>query len=155
AAFAAGSGIYRPIAGFLMLLAIVWVLVWVIGQYRSSAKSAAQLGILLASVSLTIGAVLGVLLGLFIARGSIPGLSDDTAASFAGAQPPAMLIGYLVLGGAAITHWLLRGRESRTAKLVMWALFAGGVAANLAFIIDVEELIQVATTLEVVAIVTL
>src|SRR5690606_26642886 len=99
--------------------------------------------------------VFGVLLGLFIARGSIPGLSDETASSFAGAHPPAMLIGYLVLGGAAITHWLLGGRETKTAKAVMWALFSGGVAANLAFILDIDELIQVATLLEVVSIVVL
>jgi hypothetical protein len=36
----------------------------------------------------------------------------------------------------------------------MWALFLGGVAANLAFIIDIDVLIQVATMLEVAAIIT-
>jgi hypothetical protein len=36
----------------------------------------------------------------------------------------------------------------------MWALFTGGIAANLAFILDIEPLIQVATLLEVLAIVT-
>jgi hypothetical protein len=154
-AFATGTGIFRPIAGALMLASIVWMLVWVAGRYRSSIKSSAQLGILLAMVSLTIGAVLGVLLGLFIANGSIPGLSAETASSLAGAHPPAMLIGYLVAAGAAIVHWLLDGPQTRPGRLVMWALFIGGVAANLAFILEVDPLIQVATLLEVAAIITL
>ena len=153
-AFATGTGIFRPIAGTLMLAAIVWVLVWASGRYRSSTKTTAHLGVLLAVISLTIGAVLGVLLGLFIANGSIPGLSSETASSLAGAHPPAMLIGYLVLAGAAIVHWLLDGSQSRAGRLVMWALFAGGIAANLSFILDIEPLVQVATVLEVGAIVT-
>jgi hypothetical protein len=130
------------------------VLVWVSGRYRSSPKTTGHLGLLLAVISLTIGAVLGVLLGLFIANGSIPGLSDETASSLAGAHPTAMLIGYLVLAGAAIVHWLLDGPQSLAGRLVMWALFAGGIAANLSFILDIEPLVQVATVLEVAAIVT-
>lgn len=153
-AFATGTGIFRPIAGTLMLAAIVWLLVWVSGRYRASDRSTGQLGLLLATVSLTIGAILGVLLGLFIANGSIPGLSDETALSLAGAHPPAMLIGYLVLAGAAIVHWLLDGPPTLAGRIVMWALFAGGIAANLAFILDIEPLIQAATGLEVIAIVT-
>lgn len=153
-AFATTTGVFRPIAGTLELVAIVWMLAWVSRRYGSSGKSTGQLGILLAMVSLTIGAILGVLLGLFIARGAIPGLSDDVARSLAGAHPPAMLIGYLVLAGAAIVHWLLDGPETKAGRFVMWALFTGGVAANLAFILDVDALIQVATLLEVVSIVT-
>ena len=153
-AFATTTSVVRPIAGTLMLVAIVWVLVWVWGRFNGSARSTAQLGVLLATISLTIGAVLGVLLGLYIARGSIPGLSNETAGSLAGAHPPAMLIGYLVLAGVAIVHWLLDGRQTGVSKAVVWALFLGGIAANLAFILDIEELIQVATGLEVVAIIT-
>ncbi len=153
-AFAATTGIFRPITGTLMLAAIVWFLVWVSGRYKNTERTASQLGLMLATVSLTIGAILGVLLGLFIANGSIPGLSDETASSLAGAHPPAMLIGYLVLAGAAIVHWLLDGSQTRAGRLVMWALFVGGIAANLAFILDIDALIQVATLLEVVAIIT-
>lgn len=153
-AFATTTGVLRPIAGTLELVAIVWMLAWVWRQYGPSAKSTGQLGILLAMVSLTIGAILGVLLGLFIANGSIPGLSDDVARSLAGAHPPAMLIGYLVLAGAAIVHWLLAGPQTKPGRLVMWALFVGGIAANLAFILDIDALIQVATLLEVLAIIT-
>lgn len=153
-AFATGTGIFRPIAGTLELIAIVWMLVWVSRRYGSSNKTTGHVGVLLAMVSLTIGAILGVILGLFIARGSVPGLSDDVASSLAGAHPPAMLIGYLVLAGAAIVHWLLEGPETKIGRSVMWLLFIGGIAANLAFILDVDPLVQVATLLEVVAIVT-
>lgn len=153
-AFATGTGIFRPIAGTLELIAIVWMLIWVSRRYTSSARTSSELGVLLAMVSLTVGGVLGVLLGLFIANGEIPGLSDDVASSLAGAHPPAMLIGYLVLAGAAIVHWLLDGPESKPGRSVMWALFVGGVAANLAFILDVDALVQVATLLEVAAIIT-
>ena len=152
--FASTTGIMRPIAGTLMLVAIVWVLVWTWNRFASSDKSTSQLGILLALVSLTIGAILGVLLGLLIANGSLPGLSAETAGNLAGAHPPAMLIGYLILAGAAVSHWLLGGSEARSGRLVMWALFVAGIVANLAFILDIEPLIQVATVLEVVAIIT-
>jgi len=153
AAVATTTSIVRPIMGTLMLVAIVWVLAWAWGRYRTSDRSTAQLGILLALISLTIGAVLGVLLGLFIARGSIPGLDAETARALAGAHPPSMLIGYLILAGAAIAHWLLGGSQARTGRMVMWALFVAGIVVNLAFILDIEELIQLATLLEVVAII--
>lgn len=152
--FATTTGVLRPIAGTLELIAIVWMLTWVAGRYSTSPKETGHIGMLLAMVSLTVGAILGVLLGLFIANGSVPGISNELASSLAGAHPPAMLIGYLVLAGAAIVHWLLGGPQSRPGRLVMWALFIGGVAANLAFILDVDPLIQVATALEVIAIIT-
>ena len=47
-AFATGTGIFRPIAGTFMLVAIVWVLVWVARRYGASARTTAQLGVLLA-----------------------------------------------------------------------------------------------------------
>lgn len=152
--FATTTGILRPIAGTLMLAAIVWALAWVGGQYGRSAKTTPQLGMLLAMVSLTIGAVLGVLLGLFVARGSIPGLDPETAATLAGAHPPAMLIGYLILAGVALTDWILQGPEKRSGRIVVWALFLAGIVVNVAFILAIDLLIQVATFLEVAAIIT-
>lgn len=153
AAFLAGTGIYRPIAGTLMLIAIVWALSWVVARYRTSRRTTYQLGIYLAMISLTIGAILGVLLGLFIARGSIPGLSTEMAGNLAGAHPPAMLIGYLILAGVAITDWLLNGPEGRLGVIVPWALFLGGIVANIAFIFNIEPLIQVFSLLQVIAII--
>jgi hypothetical protein len=152
-AFATGTGIFRPIAGTLMLIAIVWVLVWAWGRFNASAKTTPQLGLLLALVSLTIGAVLGVLLGLFIANGSLPGMSTETAQALAGAHPPAMLIGYLILAGAAVADWLLGGKAGILGRVVVWLLFAAGIIANIAFIFDIEALIQVFSLLQVVAII--
>lgn len=156
--FATTTGILRPIAGTLMLIAIVLALVWVAGRYRASEKTVPGLAMYLAMVSLAIGAVLGVLLGLFIANGSLPGLDNDTAGSLAGAHPPAMLVGYLMLAGAAVAEFFLNDRAVRTSESklgvsVAWILFLAGLLFNVAFIADVEPLIQVATLLELAGIV--
>ena len=153
AAFASTTGILRPVAGTLLLIAIIWALIWVAGRYRSSDKSTAQLALYLAVVSLTIGAILGVLLGIFIANGSLPGLSTDRAGALAGAHPAAMLIGYLILAGVAISHWVLKGGQGIVGRLVAWALFLAGLLANVAFIFEIEPLIQVFSALQVIAIV--
>lgn len=157
-AFASTTGIFRPIAGTLMLAAIVWALIWVIGRRASTPPTIPSVGMLLALISLTIGAVLGVLLGLFIANGSLPGLDADTAGSLAGAHPPAMLIGYLVLAGVAISEWLLDkspkpASESKSGLTVVYGLFLSGLLFNVAFIADIEALIQVASMLEVIGVV--
>jgi hypothetical protein len=82
-AFASTTGILRPVAGTLLLITIIWALVWVSGRYRSSDKSTAQLALYLAIISLTVGAILGVLLGVFVANGSLPGLSTERAGALA------------------------------------------------------------------------
>ncbi len=151
-AFATGTGFFRPIAGTLMLIAVIWALSWTAGRYRKTATTTSRLALLLAMISLTIGAVLGVLLGLFIANGSVPGLTQEQAGALAGAHPPAMLIGYLVLAGVAVSHWVLNGRDTRLGYVVAWGLFVSGVIANIAFIFEIEALIQVFSLLEVVAI---
>lgn len=152
-AFLTTTGIFRPIAGTLMLAAIIWVLVWVSGRYSLVPRTNSRLAMLLAVVSLTIGAILGVLLGLLIAQGSIPGLTRETAGALAGAHPAAMLIGYLILAGVAITDWVLDGPEGRSGRIIAWGLFVAGIIVNIAFIIEQEALIQAATLLEVVAVV--
>lgn len=153
AAFASTTGILRPVAGTLLLIAIIWALIWVAGRYRSSDKSTAQLALYLAVVSLTIGAILGVLLGIFVANGSLPGLSTERATALAGAHPAAMLIGYLILAGVAISHWVLKGGQGMVGRLVAWALFLAGLIANVAFIFEIEPLIQVFSALQVIAII--
>jgi hypothetical protein len=152
-AFATTTGIFRPIAGTLLLIAIIWALIWTAGRYGSSEKSTAQLALYLAVISLTIGAILGVLLGLFIANGSLPGLSEETAATLGAAHPAAMLIGYLILAGVAISHWVLQGGQGMVGRLVAWALFLAGLIANVSFIFEIDALIQVFSILQVVAII--
>lgn len=153
AAFASTTGILRPIAGTLLLITIIWALIWVAGRYGSSDKSTAQLALYLAVISLTIGAILGVLLGVFVANGSLPGLSNERAAALAGAHPAAMLIGYLILAGVAISHWVLKGGQGMIGRLVAWALFLAGLIANVAFIFEIDALIQVFSGLQVIAII--
>jgi hypothetical protein len=48
---------------------------------------------------------------------------------------------------------LLKGPEGWSGRIVAWSLFVAGIVVNLSFILEVEALIQVATLLEVVAIV--
>ena len=65
-----------------------------------------------------------------------------------------MLIGYLILAGVAITDWLLQGAEKRSGRIVVWALFLAGIVVNISFIFSIDALVQVATVLEVAAIIT-
>ncbi len=109
-AFLAGDSIFddriqRPIFGTVLFIVVIWLLVWFINAYRAyESASAARLGLLLGWISLLIGAVFGVILGLYTSNGEVPGLDDETAARFADAHPPAMVIGYLLVAG-------LRGRR--------------------------------------------
>ena len=66
-----------------------------------------------------------------------------------------LFIGYLILAGAAVNHWLLGGSQSRPGRLVMIALFTAGLVTNISFIFEIDALVQVATLLEVAAIVTM
>ena len=157
-AFATTTGIFRPIAGTLMLVAIVWAFIWVARRWSSTPRTVPVLALFLAMVSLVIGAILGVLLGLFIARGEIPGLDTETAANIGGAHPAAMLTGYLLLAGIAIAEWRLKrppvmAADSKAGAGTAWALFIAGVLFNLAFILDIEQLIQIASMLQVIGVV--
>jgi hypothetical protein len=157
-AFATTTGIFRPVAGTLMLVAIVWAFVWVAKRWSTTTRTVPVLALFLALISLVVGAVLGVLLGLFIARGSVPGLDAETAARVGGAHPPAMLAGYLLLAGVAIADWRLNRRpaltsESKVGVGTAWALFIAGMLFNLAFILDIEALIQLASMLQLIAVI--
>ncbi|MBW3619585.1 MAG: hypothetical protein KY461_05020 [Actinobacteria bacterium] len=157
-AFATTQGVLRPVAGTLELLAIVYVLVWTTRRRRQARRSVAALALYLALVSLVIGAVLGVLLGLYIANGSLPGLSDDMAGNLAGAHPPAMLAGYLLLAGFGIAEWRLAEEpalvaDSKAGAGAAWALFAAGLLFNVGIIFEVEPLLQFASMLQVIAVV--
>ncbi|MCA1735620.1 MAG: hypothetical protein LC739_05750 [Actinobacteria bacterium] len=48
--FAIGTGIYRPIAGTLLLIVLIWVLVWTIRRYRASPRPTGHLAIYLATI---------------------------------------------------------------------------------------------------------
>ena len=157
-AFATTTGLFRPIAGTLMLVAILWAFTWVARRWSSTPRTVPVLGLFLAMVSLVIGAILGVVLGLFIARGEVPGLDTETAANIGGAHPAAMLTGYLLLAGMAVAEWRLKSpsamaSDTKVGAGTAWALFLAGILFNLAFILDIEALIQVASMLQVIGVV--
>ncbi len=157
-AFATTTGLFRPIAGTLMLAVIVWSFVWVTGRWKSTPRTVPVLALFLSLISLLMGAVLGVVLGLFIAQGEVPGLDTETASNLGGAHPAAMLTGYLLLAGIAIAEWRLSDRpamasDTKVGTGTAWALFVAGILFNLAFILDIEAFIQVASMLQVIAVV--
>lgn len=134
--------IQRPVAGTLLFIVVAWFFVWLLKAKKAyTTPSPARLGFVLAWISLIIGAILGIALGLFISSGSVPGLSDDVAARFAEAHPPAMVIGYLLLAAFAIVEWLLHddNESRRPATIIMWLLFVAGTVINIAFITGKDE----------------
>ena len=145
-AFLAGDSIFddriqRPIFGTILFAVVIWILVWLVNAYRAfPTSSAARLGLLLAWISLLIGAVFGVILGLYTSNGNVPGLDDETAARFADAHPPAMVIGYLLVAGFAVVEWLLHDdAEGRAGYIQMWLLFVAGIIINIAFVTGTDE----------------
>jgi hypothetical protein len=152
-----GDRIQRPVFGTLLFIVVVWFGVWLFQQNRAKDESSVvRLGVLLAWASLMIGAVLGVILGIFSARGEVPGLSDDTASRLAESHPPSMVIGFLILAGAAITEWLIRNprpmRDDKWGVAQMWMIFVSGVVIIFALAMDNEDLLGPANLLEIVAV---
>jgi hypothetical protein len=162
-AFLAGDSIFddriqRPIFGTVLFVVVIWLLVWFVNAYRAyGIAGAARLGLLLAWISLLIGALFGVILGLYTSNGEVPGLDDETAARFADAHPPAMVIGYLLLAGFAVVEWLLHDDDDgRAGSVQMWLLFAAGIVINIAFVTGKDEqLAGPANLLMIAALVTL
>ena len=149
--------IQRPIVGSLLFVVVIWYFTWLLAAHRSYGEARPyRLGFVLSWISLMIGAVLGVILGLYTSGTSVPGLSDDVAARFAEAHPPAMVIGYLLLAGFATVEWLLHSDnpDAKKARIIMWLLFAAGAIINIAFIAGRdEELAGPANGLMIIAVV--
>ena len=123
-AFLAGDHIFsdriqRPIFGTLLFVVVIAMLIWMVKAYRAhTSRTAARLGILLAWISLLVGSVFGIVLGLYTANGEVPGLDNKTAARFADAHPPAMVIGYLLVAAFAVVEWLLHDKAAGRAGSV-------------------------------------
>jgi hypothetical protein len=129
----------RPVAGTLMLAAIVWFAVWVFQTRSGRTLTVPGLAIVLASVNLVIGGVLGVILGLAHA-----GLFD-LSSEMAGAHPAMMVVGYLILAGVAIDEQLVGGPGTeRLTRLGAWQaylFFGAGIALVLGILFDVQPLL--------------
>ena len=156
-AFWSGFGIQRPISGTLVFAAVIWLYAWVIGRMRQGSMTVPRFAMFAALTSLVIGAVFGVLLGIFIARGSVPGLTNQIAVRLADAHPGTMVIGYLLLAGTAVTEWLLRS-EHRKLSRSKWgvvqvvAIFAAGAILIAGFLLDDENLVALNLPLEVLGV---
>ena len=139
AAFWADIEEIRPIAGTLMLAAIVWFGVWVFQARAGRSLTVPRLSILLAAVNLVIGGLLGVILGLAHA-----GLFD-LSSEIAGAHPAMMVVGYLILAGVALDEELLGGagteRRSRLGTVQAFSFFIAGIALVLGILLDVQPLL--------------
>lgn len=150
AAFWADVEEIRPIAGTLMLAAIVWFAAWVFQARAGRTLTVPRLSILLATVNLVIGGLLGVVLGLAHA-----GLFD-LSSEIAGAHPAMMVVGYLILAGVAIDEELLGGDGSkRLSQLGSWqafSFFIAGIALVLGILLDLQPLLGLNLLGEVVGV---
>jgi hypothetical protein len=140
----------RPVAGALMLVAIVWFNAWVFQRRADGPMTVPRLSMLLAAVNLTIGGVLGVLLGLQLA-GAI-----DLPEGIAGAHPAMMVVGYLILAGVAIDEQLLGGPGTeglpRAGAIQAWSFFVAGIALAIGILFDLMPLLGLNLLGEVVGI---
>ena len=150
AAFWADVDEIRPIAGTLMLAAIVWFAVWVFQARAGRPLTIPRLAILLAAVNLVIGSILGVVLGLAHA-----GLFD-LSSEIAGAHPAMMVVGYLILAGVAMDEELVGGDgtepRSRLGTWQAFSFFIAGIALVLGILLDVQPLLGLNLLGEVVGV---
>lgn len=134
--------IQRPITGTLLLVVLIWFARWLFTAQKDVPRTVARLGMLLASVAVVIGAVFGIVLGLVTAGREIPGISEDIADGIAGAHPPAMVVGFLLLAAMAIIEWLLGDKPAegnRAGVVQMWLLFLSGIVLTIAFVFELED----------------
>jgi hypothetical protein len=147
------TGPLRPAAGSVALIMITAFFAWVLGQVGRVPLTVARLAMLGALASLVIGGVLGVFLGLEIA-----GLTNFLPPGAFQAHPAAMVIGYLILAGMAISEWWLMPREilasqSRTGVAQVACMFLGGMSLMVGALLDVFLLIALNLPLEVAGVV--
>ena len=144
-AFLSGNYIARAIFGVPVLLAILGFFGWVIARARSMRLGVAQLALLGAFLTLSLGGLLGVLLQVEFASGQalLPG------GAFA-AHPGALVTGYLVLVGMAVSEWRLRPAARNDFRLGLAQIscfFASGLLLAVAFLADLVPLLGLNTLL--------
>ncbi len=150
--FYTSFGIERPVTGTLMLLAILGFLVWTTARSRQIRLNVPQLALLAAITNLAIGAVVGVLLGLQLA-GRLTFLPEGTFIAHAG----AMVVGYLILAGMAITEWrlvpeLTAARDDRWGVAQVAFPFLGGLTLIIGALVDFFPLIVLNVPLEILGV---
>jgi len=149
-AFLSGNLVARAVFGVPVLLAIAGFLAWVLSQSRQMRLGVAHLAILGAIVTLTTGAILGVLLQLDLATNQ----NFLPTGAFA-AHPSALVVGYLVLIGMALSEWRLLPPTGRLPRLGMVQIalpFAGGLVLTIAAFLNLTALFGVSILCEILGI---
>jgi hypothetical protein len=140
----------RPVAGALMLAAMVWFAAWTLGVRGGQALTVPKLSMLLAQVNLVIGGVLGVILGLMLS-GVI-----DLSEGMQGAHPAMMVVGYLILAGVAIDEQLLGGPGTegltRGGRWQAWLFLSAGIFLAIGILFDVMPLLGLNLLFEVIGV---
>ncbi len=152
-AFFLTTDVRRPITGTLALVVVVAFLVWVAAQSRHVILSVPRLGVLAAVATLAVGAVLGVLLGLEQA-----GTIDFMPSGASSAHPAAMVVGFLIPMGMALTEWRLTPERAkvvadRGGRIQIAAPFIGGMLLMVGALLDITPLIGLSLPLEIIGIV--
>ena len=140
----------RPVAGTLMLAAMVWFAAWTFGVRAGQTLTVPKLSMLLAQVNLVIGGVLGVVLGLMLS-GVI-----DLSEGMQGAHPAMMVVGYLILAGVAIDEQLVGGPGTegltRGGRWQAWLFFSAGIFLAIGILFEIMPLLGLNLLFEVIGV---
>jgi len=140
----------RPVAGTLMLAAMVWFAAWTFGVRAGQTLTVPKLSMLLAQVNLVIGGVLGVILGLMLS-GVI-----DLSEGMQGAHPAMMVVGYLILAGVAIDEQLVGGPGTegltRGGRWQAWLFFSAGFFLAIGILFEIMPLLGLNLLFEVIGV---
>lgn len=153
-AFLTTVNIVRPLLGTLVGLVILATFLWTLRQARGRTLSVPHVGILAAVLMSVLGAVLGILLGLRLAGNeSIPQSTGD-------AHPAAMVVGFLVPVGMALTEWALDGgsvlrRATRAGWFQIGLPVLGGIFVIVGLLADIVPLVTFSLPFEVIGLIIL
>ena len=149
-AFLSGNLVARAVFGTPVLLAIAGWFLWLLVRCRQVRLGVAHLALLAGVTTLTIGALLGELLQFQFASAS----AFLPAGAFV-AHPTALVVGYLVIIGMAISEWKLlpnSGRLSRAGLVQISLPFVGGVILTVAALLNVMALFGLSILFEIAGI---
>lgn len=152
-AFATTTGLARPLAGSLTLIALCGFAGWALSRARRVVLTVPRLFALVGLATSVLGGVFGVIIGLAVAR-------DWTwvPESFFDAHPGTMEIGFVLPVAMGLAEWgLKRGlpeeRVSRAGLVQVGLMFVAFALALFFFLAEMEEQVGLATLLAVVGVV--
>ena len=153
-AFLTTASILRPLLGALVGLVILATFVWTLRQARGRTLSVPHVGILAAVLMSVIGAVLGILLGLRLAG------NESITIRTADAHPAAMVVGFLVPVGMALSEWALDGgsilrRATRAGWFQIGLPVLGGIFVIIGLLLDIVPLVTFSLPFEVIGLIIL